>query len=100
MNTTIGTCSRPYGDSALLERARDLCKEIEKLPPGLHQSKLSGYAADIAFALQQLQQTGDHYWPHPSVDGDRMLRERKVFIGAIRRLLDKWEADAYAYDAA
>lgn len=52
-----------FGDGRLLQRARALCYEIEKLPAGQHQTELSMRAAQIASALQSLQSTGKCYWP-------------------------------------
>ena len=52
-----------FGSPELLQQLRNLCYEIEKLPPSTHQTNLISRVSDAAFALQQLQATGDHFWP-------------------------------------
>jgi len=52
-----------FGGPDLLQKLRDLCYEIEKLPPCTHQTNLISKVSDASFALQQLQATGDHFWP-------------------------------------
>lgn len=37
----------------MLDRLRALCWEIEKLPAGEQQTKVSGMAGDLCFAIQQ-----------------------------------------------
>lgn len=54
---------QPYGDQTLLDLARLVCGEIEKLPASMHQSRLIAHASAVAFALQQLQAHGDFFWP-------------------------------------
>lgn len=55
----------PYGGPELLEQARALCQAIERLPAGEHQTNLISKIADATFALQNLQSTGDYFWPRP-----------------------------------
>lgn len=66
----------PFGDAALLQQARDLCAAIERLPAGEHASKMSGLAGDLAFGLQQLQATGDHFWPRKMVFVSGLMPEK------------------------
>jgi hypothetical protein len=58
-----------FGGPELLQQLRNICYEIEKLPPSTHQTNLISKVSDASFALQQLQATGDHFWPFvmPSV---------------------------------
>lgn len=53
----------PFGGPELLHMARTLCAGIERLPASTHATTLSMHAAGVAHALQQLQATGDFYWP-------------------------------------
>ena len=55
----------PFGGPELLQQARDLCYAIEALPPGTDQTKLSSLVSDAAFALQNFQMRGEHFWPRP-----------------------------------
>ena len=55
----------PFGGPELLEQARALCQAIERLPAGEHQTNLISKVADATFALQNLQSTGDYFWPRP-----------------------------------
>jgi len=57
---------KPFGGPELLKQARALCAAIECLPAGEHQSHLIAHASAVAFALQQLQANGDHFWPRPA----------------------------------
>lgn len=52
-----------YGDESLVEQARNLCMEIEKLPPGAHQTTLISHASQVFYALHSLQETGEYFWP-------------------------------------
>lgn len=57
----------PFGGPELLQQARDLCQALEALPPGLDQTKIISLVGDATFGLQQLQATGEHFWPRPVV---------------------------------
>ena len=54
----------PYGTPELLAKVREIQTEIEGLCPSHHASRMSSLISDLAFAMQQLQQNGDYYWPH------------------------------------
>jgi hypothetical protein len=77
----------PFGDTALLQHARDLCAAIERLPAGEHASKMSSLAGDLAFGLQQLQATGDHFWPR-AVPASKPMPTISILLAAIHSSLD------------
>jgi hypothetical protein len=52
-----------FGGPELLQQARELCQALEKLPAGPYQTSIVQLVSDAAFALQQLQETGNHFWP-------------------------------------
>jgi len=53
----------PFGGPGLLQQARDLVAAIEALPASEHASNLTALVSDAAFGLQNLQMTGEHFWP-------------------------------------
>lgn len=72
----------PFGGPELLEQARALCKAIERLPAGEHQTNLISKVADATFALQNLQSSGDYFWPRPMAPE---LTEAAIDVLAERR---------------
>lgn len=76
-----GQClAGPFGGPELLEQARALCQAIERLPAGGHQTNLISRVADATFALQNLQSTGDYFWPRPvepTLAAQDVLAERR-----------------------
>lgn len=66
---------KKFGDPGLLQQARDLCAAIERLPAGDHQTRLVAKVADATFALQELQRTGEFFWPRRApIDRYTILR--------------------------
>lgn len=57
--------SGQWGGFHLLDKLRNVAHLIEALPPSNHASKLSELVSGAAFGLQELQRTGDFYWPQP-----------------------------------
>lgn len=61
---TVPTVSQaPFGDAALLEKARSLFACLQILAPGTHAANLSARAGDVVTALETLQATGNYLWP-------------------------------------
>lgn len=54
---------RQFGDRALLDRLRAVLSDWEDLPAHTHQTAVSTRLSEAAFGMQQLQMTGDHFWP-------------------------------------
>lgn len=71
------TNNKQFGDENLLNKIRELACEIEKLPAGYHQTQLILHISTASFALQQLQKTGDHFWPKPSGLSDNRIENIK-----------------------